>query len=289
MNNIEIPQPEDRDIRYRLFEILPGLVSWTLLLTPIILSFINPTATVFFIIGYMLMWFAKSIGLNVRAIQGYRTLRLHQKLPWKEMLKELGDDKSVSSLGSVPRWHQENLTTLSDRPNPINPDERFHAIIIAAYNESREVLEPTILSVLDSEYDMKKVILIIAYEGRDGAKSEQASLELVKKYGAKFKHAMAIKHPLTEGEVRGKGGNITYAGRQLEKFVLSNKIDPLKVIVTTLDSDNRPHEQYLNALTYLYSLCSEPQYVSFQPIPMFTNNIWDAPAPMRVIATGNSF
>jgi hypothetical protein len=29
--------------------------------------------------------------------------------------------------------------------------------------------------------------------------------------------------------------------------------------------------------------------MSFQPIPMFTNNIWDAPAPMRVIATGNSY
>jgi hypothetical protein len=28
---------------------------------------------------------------------------------------------------------------------------------------------------------------------------------------------------------------------------------------------------------------------SFQPIPMFYNNIWDAPAAMRVIATGNSF
>jgi hypothetical protein len=30
-------------------------------------------------------------------------------------------------------------------------------------------------------------------------------------------------------------------------------------------------------------------HTSFQPIAMFTNNIWDVPAPMRVIATGNSF
>ena len=289
MKNIEIPHPEDRDIRYRIFEILPGFISWTLLLTPIILSFINPTATVFFIIGYMLMWFAKSVGLNVRAIQGYRTLRLHQRLPWAEMLKELGEGKTVSSCNDVPKWHQDNLTTRSDRPNPINPEDMFHAIIIAAYNESREVLEPTVLSVLDSAYDMKKVILVIAYEGRDGAKSEQASLDLVKKYGDKFKHAMAVKHPLTAGEVRGKGGNITYAGRQLEKYVKDNKIKPLNVVVTTLDSDNRPHKQYLNALTYLYSMCHDPVFVSFQPIPMFTNNIWDAPAPMRVIATGNSF
>ncbi|HET8671529.1 MAG TPA: hypothetical protein VFM05_13130, partial [Candidatus Saccharimonadales bacterium] len=28
---------------------------------------------------------------------------------------------------------------------------------------------------------------------------------------------------------------------------------------------------------------------SFQPISVYNNNIWDAPAPMRVLATGNSF
>ena len=31
------------------------------------------------------------------------------------------------------------------------------------------------------------------------------------------------------------------------------------------------------------------QRASFQPICLFTNNIWDVPAPMRVVATGNSF
>ena len=215
MKNIEIPQPEDRNFRYRIFEILPGFISWTLLLTPIILSFINPTATVFYIIGYMLLWFVKSVGLNVRAIQGYKTLRLHQKLPWADMLKELGEGKTVSVLSNVPKWHQKNLNTLASRSNNFVPHDIFHAIIIAAYNESREVLEPTIQSVLGSKYDMKKVILVIAYEGRDGARSEQASLDLVEKYGDKFKHAMAIKHPLTDGEVRGKGGNITFAGHQL--------------------------------------------------------------------------
>ena len=29
--------------------------------------------------------------------------------------------------------------------------------------------------------------------------------------------------------------------------------------------------------------------MSYQPVSLFFNNIWDAPAPMRVIATGNSF
>jgi hypothetical protein len=63
----------------------------------------------------------------------------------------------------------------------------------------------------------------------------------------------------------------------------------MHVLVTTLDSDNRPDKQYFGALTYTYCSTEEPKYASYQPIPMFLNNIWDAPAPMRVIATGNSF
>ena len=64
--------------------------------------------------------------------------------------------------------------------------------------------------------------------------------ELIQKYGHKFKHVFAAKHPVTPKEVLGKGGNITYAARQLEKYIRESNIDPLNVIVTTLDSDNGP-------------------------------------------------
>jgi hypothetical protein len=102
-------------------------------------------------------------------------------------------------------------------------------------------------------------------------------------------HAEATKHIDQPGEVIGKGGNITFAGRELKKFLEKKKIDPKRVIVTTLDADNRPDKQYFQALTYTFCSTEQPKYVSYQPIPIFLNNIWDAPAPMRVIATGNSF
>jgi len=101
---------------------------------------------------------------------------------------------------------------------------------------------------------------------------------------------MAVKHPDgIVGEVRGKGGNITYAGREFTKEILERGIDPENVIVTTFDSDHRASKNYFSYLTFVY--CSNPNRVrkSFQPIPMFYNNIWDVPAPMRVIATGNMF
>ena len=94
---------------------------------------------------------------------------------------------------------------------------------------------------------------------------------------------------LFRSEVIGKGGNITASGRELQKIIEKLGIDPKDVLVTTLDSDNRPHPQYFAGLTYVYGVCHDPSYLSFQPVPMFTNNIWDVPALMRVIATSNSF
>ncbi len=290
MKQIEIPYEKDRSRRYRLFEILPGALSWLILTAPLGLSFINRTLGVFFIITYLLVWFIKSIGLNVRSIQGYRSLERHKKLAWGIMLADLKRGEPTTDItASIPKWHADNVARLNAHENPIPVDDLYHAIVIASYNESIEILEPTVQAVMDSDFDMKQVILVMAYEERNGAQSEPAVQEIVKKYGKLFKHAIASKHPVTPGEVKGKGGNITYAGRELEKYVLQQDIDPLHVIVTTLDADNRPHKHYLNALSYVYAMTDSPRHVSFQPIPMFTNNIWDVPAPMRVIATGNSF
>jgi len=245
---------------------------------------------VFFIIAYLLLWFVKALVLNMRAMQGYRVLQQHQKLAWDLLLEELQEGKVSQPDRTIPSWHYETVLRLQETPPLVQPKDMLHAIIIATYNEAREVLEPTIQTVLASKYDMKKVILVLAYEERGGPEVDVNANALIDEYRHHFKHAIAVKHPKDlPGEVIGKGGNITYAGRVLEKYITEKNIDPKRVIVTSLDADNRPHPQYLSALSYLYAAAPDPVRVSYQPIPMFTNNIWDAPAPMRVIATGNTF
>jgi len=286
--DIEIPFPKDRGLRYRIFEILPGAISWTVLLLPLIFSLINPYLTAFFVLGYLLLWLTKSVGLDVRAVQGYKIIREQKKLPWLDMIEDI--DRGVITTENVPKWHYNNLKRITENPVPIKPHNIYHALIIATYNESTAILEPTIQAVINSNYDKKRIILVLAYEERGGDGKEIQSNELIDKYRDKFKYAIAVKHPKDiPGEVIGKGGNITFAGRVLEKYIKEEDIDPLNVIVTTLDADNHPHPNYLPALSYVYSVCHDPVNTSFQPVPMFTNNIWDAPAPMRVIATGNSF
>lgn len=288
MKNIEIPLQSEKTRSYRWLERLPAMLSWTLLATPFILSLISPSLAAFFIIGYILIWFFRGVGLNLRVIQGYNTMKKHEKLPWRQMLEDI--EKGEATVKNAPKWHAANIERVDVLPGAVKPSETIHAVIIAVYNEAREVVAPTIESVLASDYPMKNVILVIAYEERGGPDTAKMVKELIKTYGDKFMFAEAVEHPQDmPHEVIGKGGNITFAGRVLQERLEERKIDPIRVLVTTLDSDNRPHPNYLSALTYTFSLCPEPKKVSFQPIPIYTNNIWDVPALMRVIATGNSF
>lgn len=290
MRSIEIPQPEDRDFKYRLFEILPAALTYLILLLPVVLGKFDPKLAAYFLFAYLLLWFVRAIGLDIRSIQGWRTMKEHKNLPWRDMLTDL--EKLEPSVKQVPKWHAGNLARVGRNipHSRILPSDVYHAVIIAFYNESREVVEPTVQSVLDTDFDHKKIILYLAYEERGGPDIERLANSLVKKYGAKFHYAEAVKHPDgIKGEVIGKGGNVTFAGRRLQEYLEEVRIDPLNVLVTTLDSDNRPDKQYFGALTYTYCSTEEPKHASYQPITMYTNNIWDAPAPMRVIATGNSF
>ncbi len=289
MTDFEIPFENQRKGHYRFFEMLPGILSWSMLALPFVLSIINVRLAALFMFVYVLLNFVRGTATAIRSVQGYHVLRKQQKLPWSAMLKELGTGE-VSARAHRPHWHQLAIKrSQQEKPLLMPPEEVIHAVIVATYKESRDILVPTIEAILASDYNMKQVIFILAYEGRAGEAVEVQSKDLVKTYRTQFLDAMAIKHPPNiPGEIIGKGGNVTYAGRALQKYLEQHDIDPMRVLVTTLDSDNRPDKHYLTALSYAYITCPDPVHSSFQPVALFSNNIWDPPAPMRVLATGNS-
>jgi hypothetical protein len=254
MSKIEIPFPDERDHVYRFFEILPGALSYFMLLLPIILSLINVTLAAIFVLIYLLMNFVRGVAGAIRALHGFHVMRTHQKYPWSEMLTEL-EVGEVNLRAKRPKWHIEEIARSQDeRPLLMPPSQVIHAIIIATVSEAEEILDATLESVLSSSFDMKQqVIFVLAYEGRVGAETEERANKLVARYKGKFMDAFAVKHPAgLPGEIIGKGGNINYAAHELERYLKKNKIDPLRVMVTTLDADNRPDKNYLNALTYAY-------------------------------------
>lgn len=298
MTDIEIPLGK-RAPKYRFFEMLPAFLSYGIVLLPIILSLINPLLAAIFIIGYIIMFFVKAIGMAYRTVQGYNALECARKLDWQERLNDLEDAHAALARAQKhpvrKEWkgyeHLKYLQQIVAKPTAyFKPSEAYNAVIIATYNESREVLLPTLEALFSSNYDTSRLILLIAYEERGPQSTQDLAQELAERFGKQCFYAVAVKHPDgIKDEVVGKGGNITFAGRYLDSFLKKNNINPERVLVTTLDSDNRPHPQYLAYAMYAYIADPERMYRAYQPVALFLNNIWDVPAPMRVLATGNSF
>lgn len=288
MTDIEIPLEKDRKGHYRFFEILPGAISWSIIILTIVLSLINSGLMAVLVLTYLMIFFIRALGYDVRSIDGYLTMKKHIKIDWDKLVEDL-ELRRISEDETIPDWHAANVKRLDSYTKVYKPSNLVHVVMIATVNESEHVLIPTIESVINSSYDSKKLILVVAYEGRAGKEAEDRVKGLIKKYKHNFRDAMCYKHPPNiPNEQIGKGGNISYAARQLREYLLKKKIDPHNVLITTLDADNRPHPKYFSALTYMFCVVPDPIRCSFQPLPMFTNNIWDAPTLMRVIATANN-
>lgn len=279
---------------YRLFEILPFVVSLTIILLPIILSLIDPLYGAVFVIVYIIIWFVKAVAMAIRSIQGYQTLGHASRLDWEKRLEDLEfPKKALQSFAGRTGWrikdHRRNLERLTVMPDAKRPSDIYHAIIIPSYKEPYSVLEPTLRAILDGTYDAKRIIVVLAYEERGGSETKEPVLQLMKEFKGQFMELYAVEHPdKLPNEIIGKGANISFAGEFLKRQVELMGLNPENIIVTTMDADNRPHRAYFSYAAYEYIVSISPRHTSLQPLALYLNNIWDVPAPMRVLATGNS-
>jgi len=295
MQDIEIPLGK-RTAAYRFFEMLPAILSYGAILLLVVLSLINPTLAAIYLLLVIITTLIKAIGIAYHTTVGRNQLERAQKTDWHDRLHQL--ENPEQHLGQNIRrnefqikQHIENLQDIVDQPEMYpRPSQIYNAVIIALYNESYNVLQPTMQALVNTTYDKQHLIIVLAYEERGGPETEKTVKRIKKEFGREFKAFHLVKHPdHMPNEVRGKGGNITYAGKYLQKWLEQEGIAFSDVIVTTLDCDNRPHKTYFDYVTYEYIVHPDRKHLSYQPISLFLNNIWDVPAPMRVVATGNSF
>lgn len=298
MIDLELPLGRRKKL-YRFFEILPAFLSYGMLILLIVLSIINPLWAAVYLLLLIITMFTKSILIAYHTIKGHRRLAGAQRVDWNERLGQLekpGESyaliKDVRSSGFGYNEHKENLRLVSaaQEGEYPKPSQLYQAVIIAAYNEAYDVIQPTIESVREATYNNRQIILYLAYEERGGPEIEATAKRLQQEYAGVFKAFHIVKHPKDlPHEVVGKGPNITYAAYHLRDWCSKQHISYNDVIVTTLDSDNRPYPTYFDYVAYEYIVQPDRKHLSYQPIALYFGNIWDAPAPMRVIATGNSF
>ena len=303
-SDIEIPLFKERNgrrtLQYRLFEMLPAILSISVIVLVIVFSIFAPVAASILVLFVVVMMFVRAMTLVGRVIHGKSVIDKTQKINWKKWLSELENPakfakiraKDINSREFGLRQHVLNLQHLSELESEFpKPSDIFNVVIIPFYNEGYEVWEPTLQKLQASDYDIKnKLIVVVAYEERGGQVTLDTVAEIKKNWQGVFKELLFVEHPADlPDEVIGKGGNITYAGKFIAGWVKKQGINPENVIVTTQDCDNQPHKKYFSYLTYEWIATPNRQRVAFQPVCIFLDNIWDVPAPVRVVATGNSF
>ena len=295
----EIPLGK-RTRKYRFFERVPAIVSYGAIIALVVLSIVSPVLAAAYLLVVILSMFIKIFGITYHMIVGRSRMDKVSVLNWSKRLADLEDPTAsydrLSSRRSLDEvglsQHLENLRLMAAAEDGFfpKPSQVYNALIIPAYNEPYDVIEPALRSVIDTTYDKKRMIVVFAYEERGGKDIKETAERLKKEFGSHFYAFETVEHPKgIPGEVVGKGGNITYSGRWLQEYLVQQDIPFKDVIVTTMDCDNKPHKSYFDYLTYEYIVREDRKHLSYQPVCLFTNNIWDVPAPMRVIATGNSF
>ncbi len=298
MIDLELPLGK-RTKMYRFFEMVPAIISYGAFVLLIVLSIVSPLLAAIYLMAVIIVLLVRATGIVYHTIVGHRRLVKSQRINWAHRLGELEDPaaafekhKHTHDRGYGMVSHVENLRLIAadDSKTFPKPSEMYNLVIIAAYNESYDVIEPTIHSLVQTTYDHSKLVVVLAYEERGGPEIEKTAERLKKKFAGKFNDFITIKHPRDlPNEVVGKGGNITFAGKYMQQWFEDKKIEYKNVLVTTLDSDNRPHAAYFDYATYEYIVNEDRKHLAYQPIALFLNNIWDVPAPMRVLATGNTF
>jgi hypothetical protein len=252
---------------WRTLEILPGGLIWLSFILPIILSFYIPAIVATYILLLDVYWMYRSLIIGVNLVIGYRNLKHDSHVNW------LGRLEALQPTPLIKDWHG-----------------LYQVVILATYKESFETLDTSIQALADSTYPLRKIILVLATEERDKANAREIASQLLAKYEYKFYKFLVTEHPDgIIGEHKAKGANVTWAAKKLRLFLDEKNISYENAVVTTADADTRVHRQYLACLAYNY--CVEPNRDrrSFQPITLYSNNIWQAPAICRIIAFGNSF
>lgn len=309
--DLEIPLGK-RTKKYRLLEILPGAMSYTMIILLFALSIISPALGSYYLLLIIAVTLVKAVGIVYRTIQGYNAAKRAEKVNWHERLVDLETPHERYEVLLKHKCkefafneHVENLKLLSvgkdlvlsesevqvDEPISFpKPKEVYHAVIMVAYNEGLETLIPTVEAVRDGSFDNERIIFVFGYEERGGEAMVENAKVLKNKFKNDFFEFITVMHPKDlKDEIQGKGPNLNFAAGELLEFVKKKKIPLKNIIVTSLDSDNKMSKWYLDYVAYQFIVHPNRQHLSYQPVSLFTNNIWDAPAPMRIIAISNSF
>jgi hypothetical protein len=305
--------PDNEPYRWlgRLLEMVPGLISWAILILPLWLSFSYPWLVAYFVLSFDFYWLCRALWFSGAVIVAYRRIRRVLAVDWTERVAALADPggriAQLEGALAARRPSSERLGVVAGTPSmatdrrrlrreleelrgatagdPLpSADDLVHLALIPTYTESLEKLRHTVRALAEAAWPReRKICAIITRETDEGGRANVAALR--EEFGDAFADFIHILDPLEPGIVVGKSSAMAWGGRYLYRLLVRERgMDPRRIIVTDLDADYRVHPQYFAYLSWVHLTDPNRETQLYQPIPYFHNNLWQAPFLQRLFA-----
>lgn len=241
----------------RFLEILPGFISWSLIIFPLWGSFVIPIVVAYYILAFNVYWLWRSFNLATLAIFAHFRIEASCRFDW------LGD------LKVFPDWEKVH-----------------HVIVIPAYKTPLSTLRRTLDALAHQTFPVSHLAIMISFEEREGEEALYKVKQLTQEFGKVFGYFWTTMHPDIAGEVKGKSSNTSWGAKLAKKYLVDEAhVDINYVTITSEDDDTVMHPHYFSALTYQFLDNPKRHRLIWQAAIMFYNNIWRVPAPVRVLAS----
>ncbi len=250
-----------RSREYRIYEIIPGALSWAILAASFIVSFLKPLWAIYFIILFDFYWLVRVSYFVLYLIISWRRFYAEQKKDWFAILQKDFPD----------RWRQYT-----------------HLVFIPTYKEPFSVVEGTLAALEKASYDQKRLWVIVGLEERD-PDHIQKRRQIENRFSNSFFRLTVTVHTLQPDELAGKSANAYHMAHVAKGIIDKEQGDYDTYIVSNFDSDTQVHPQYFAYLTHAFLSHPNPYRTSFQPIAVYNNNLWRAPSLTRVVANSTTF
>ncbi len=302
----------------RIFEIVPGLISWSLLILFIATAAAKPIAGAILVLLFNLFWVFRLFYMTTLIVLSYSILDQERDTDWQMRCKELMNlsefetkikERLNGLYQEIKKLHRsENKIKLvrkfRSQTEYLHRVERlvrakteipdygliYHAVILPAFREDMRVLKDTLNSIRNANYPLDRMIVVVAFEDREGEGAKLKAEELYKSYTSVFFNFLVTFHPDgLPGETPVKGANASWAAKRVKEFLEKQKIPLQNVLISCFDADTCVTKEYFSSLTYHFLIREDRMRCSFQPIPVYHNNVWEVPAFARMMDTGSSF
>ncbi|MBU4304001.1 MAG: hypothetical protein KJ893_00020 [Candidatus Omnitrophica bacterium] len=247
----------------RILEIIPGLISWSIIIFFLLLVIFKPLAAALVLIVYLLFWVCRLLYMSTLLIMAHHRMLSGKNVNWLKLCENTRADLRFEGI--------------------------LHVVLYTVYKEPESLLSDSLTALKAVNYPHDKMLVVLAGEER-----EAGAFVKLKKIKNKFKGCfldiLTVIHPQDiEGELAGKGANATYAAKRVREFLEKKGYNLGNVIISVFDADTCPDKDYFSCLTYHFLRFPTRYQTSFQPLPIYSNNIYKVPAFARVMEIGSTY